>query len=124
METSLVIKEFQDFNIQIYGTYEEPLFKAKDIGELLGIKNIRESIKNFSDKQKCDVSLTDAIGREQNTTFLSEQGLYKVLMKSRKPIAEKFPQVEQARVRFAHIFILFFNLKLKYFRLNGNKFSN
>ena len=87
---NLLIKQFNGLNIQVYGTYDEPLFKAKDIGDLLGMSNIREVIKNFNNKQRCDVSLTDAIGREQNTTFLTEQGLYKVLMRSRKKIAEQF----------------------------------
>lgn len=86
----LLVKEFNGLNIEVHGTYEDPLFKAKDIGDLLEMKNIREVIKNFNNKQRCDVSLTDAIGREQNTTFLTEQGLYKLLMKSRKPIAEQF----------------------------------
>ena len=104
MEQSLVIKQFEELNIQIYGTYEKPLFKAKDIGELLGIKNIRDTIKNYNEKQRC-VVLTDTAFGDKDIIFLTEQGLYKVLMKSRKPIAEKFPQVEQARVRFAHIFI-------------------
>lgn len=87
---NLLIKQFNDLDITIYGTCEEPLFKAKDIGDLLEIKNIRDTIKNFNERQRCDVSLTDAIGREQNTTFLTEQGLYKVLMRSRKKIAEQF----------------------------------
>jgi len=39
-------------NIQLYGTYEEPLFKAKDMGDLLEMSNIREVIKNFNSKQK------------------------------------------------------------------------
>ena len=65
------------------------MFKAKDIGDLLEMKNIREVIKNFNDKQKV-VSLTDTLGGQQNTTFLTEQGLYKVIMRSRKPIAEQF----------------------------------
>ena len=30
------------------------------------------------------------LGGEQDVTFLTEKGLYKVLFKSRKPIAEKF----------------------------------
>ena len=38
------------------------------------MSNISEVIKNFNERQRCDVSLTDAIGREQNTTFLTEQG--------------------------------------------------
>jgi prophage antirepressor-like protein len=88
--TNLLVKEFNGLNIEVHGTYEQPLFKAKDIGDLLEMKNIREVIKNFNNKQRCDVSLTDAIGREQNTTFLTEQGLYKLLMRSRKPIAEQF----------------------------------
>ena len=57
----MLIKQFNDLNITIYGTYEEPLFKAKDIGDVLGIKNIREVIKNFNNKQK-GVSLTDTLG--------------------------------------------------------------
>jgi prophage antirepressor-like protein len=83
-------KQFQHLNIKVYGTFENPLFKAKDIGDLLEIKNVREIIKNYNNKQRCDVSLTDAIGREQETIFLTEQGLYKILMRSRKPIAEQF----------------------------------
>lgn len=55
-------KQFQHLNIKVYGTFENPLFKAKDIGDLLEIKNIREIIKNYNNKQRCDVSLTDAIG--------------------------------------------------------------
>ena len=71
---NLLIKQFNGLNIQVYGTYEEPLFKAKDIGDLLGMSNIREVIKIFNNKQKV-VSLTDTLGGQQNTTFLTEQGL-------------------------------------------------
>lgn len=88
-ETSLMVKQFENLNITIYGTYENPLFKANDIGELLDIKNIRDAIKNFNNKQK-GVGLTDTLGGKQEITFLTEQGLYKILMKSRKPIAEQF----------------------------------
>ena len=102
-ESSLMVKQFENLNITIYGSYEEPLFKAKDIGELLEMKNIREVIKNFNNKQK-GVSLTDTPGGKQEVTFLTEQGLYKVLMKSRKPIAEQFQDwvcevVEEIRKR-------------------------
>jgi prophage antirepressor-like protein len=48
---NLLIKQFNGLNIQVYGTYDEPLFKAKDIGDLLGMSNIREVIKNFNNKQ-------------------------------------------------------------------------
>ena len=38
---NLLISEFKNHNVTIYGTWETPLFKAKDIGDMLGIKNIR-----------------------------------------------------------------------------------
>ena len=85
----IYIKQFNGLNIQVYGTYDDPLFKAKDIGNLLEISNIREVIKNFNSKQK-GVSLTDTPGGKQEVVFLTEQGLYKVLMRSRKKIAEQF----------------------------------
>jgi prophage antirepressor-like protein len=88
-DSSLLVKQFNGLNIQVFGTYEEPLFKAKDIGDLLGMSNIRETIKGFNPKQKV-VSLTDTLGGQQEVTFLTEQGLYKVLMRSRKKIAEQF----------------------------------
>ena len=74
MDHTLIFnREFKTFNVNIYGTYEKPLFKAKEIGELLDIKNIRDTISNYNNKQRCDVGTTDNIGREQKTTFLTEQ---------------------------------------------------
>ncbi len=89
-ESNLLVKQFGELNINIYGTYTDPLFKAKDIGDLLDIKNVRESIKDYNDKQKRVVSTTDSTGREQDMLFLTEQGVYKLLFKSRKQIALDF----------------------------------
>ncbi len=46
----LLMTTFKENNITIYGTWEEPLFKAQDIGELLEIKDIRTSLSYFLDK--------------------------------------------------------------------------
>ena len=62
-------KQFQHLNIKVYGTFEKPLFKAKDIGDLLGIKNVKDAIKNYNDKQKSGVVLTDPHGRSQETSI-------------------------------------------------------
>jgi hypothetical protein len=48
------------------------------------------SITDFDDSEKRAVSTTDGTGRLQDITFLTEKGLYKVLFRSRKPIAQKF----------------------------------
>ena len=82
-------KQFQQFNIQIYGTLENPFFKAKDIGDLLGIKKIRTTLDNLDDN--CKV-LRDAhtMGGLQEQLFLTEDGLYELIFISRKPIAKQF----------------------------------
>ena len=90
-DTSLLVEKFNDLNINIYGTYEEPLFKAKDIGDLLGIKNIRDTIASLDEgcKIKANVGNTD-VGNNSDTWFLTEDGLYELLFISRKPIAKQF----------------------------------
>jgi prophage antirepressor-like protein len=86
---NLLIKHFNGLNIQVYGTYEEPLFKAKDIGDLLDIKKIRTTLDNLD--ESCKV-LKDAhtMGGLQQQLFLTEDGLYELLFISRKPIAKQF----------------------------------
>ena len=86
---NLLIKQFNDLNITIYGTYEEPLFKAKDIGDLLGIKDVLSTVKDFDNDEK-GVGYYPTPGGIQQMVMLKEQGLYKVLMISRKPIAKQF----------------------------------
>ena len=76
--------------VVIKGTKTDPLFRASDIGIILEINNIRMSIIDFDESEKRAVSSTDSTGRMQDVTFLTEKGLYKVLFRSRKPIAQKF----------------------------------
>ena len=80
-----------EYQINIQGTLEDPLFQANQIGKLLGISNIRENLRDFSDNEK-GVSLTDTLGGKQETIFLTEYGLYRLLGRSRKPIAHKFQE--------------------------------
>jgi len=76
--------------VVIKGTKTDPLFRASDIGIILEINNIRMSIIDFDESEKRAVSSTDSTGRMQEVTFLTEKGLYKVLFRSRKPIAQRF----------------------------------
>jgi prophage antirepressor-like protein len=88
---NLLVKQFQENNITIYGTSEKPLFKAKDIGDLLGIKNIRDTVSKFDEEFvfKSNVGITD-VGNSSNTWFLTIQGVYEVLFITRKPLAKEF----------------------------------
>ena len=75
--------------INIQGTLENPLFQANQIGKLLDLTNIRVNLQDFNDEEK-QINLTYTLGGNQETLFLTEIGLYKLLGRSRKPIAHTF----------------------------------
>jgi len=52
--------------IIIKGTFEEPLFRASDIGVVLELSNINSIIRDFDESEKDEVLTIDAIGRQQN----------------------------------------------------------
>jgi prophage antirepressor-like protein len=78
-----------EYLINIQGTLDDPLFQANQIGKLLGIGNLSENLRDFDIEEKV-LCLTQTPGGNQEMTFLTEIGLYRVLGRSRKPIANKF----------------------------------
>jgi prophage antirepressor-like protein len=52
IKLQIIVKQFNGLDIQVYGTYEDPLFKAKDVGDLLGIDQIRKTIQNLDEEDK------------------------------------------------------------------------
>lgn len=92
---ALTVKQFEFGNIKaqlnVYGTNEDPLFLANDIGKLLGIVKIRNSIADYSGEEKKDAQIKGRVGGKQRATFLTEFGLYKVIMNARNnPVANSF----------------------------------
>ena len=85
----LLNKQFEHLNISIYGTYENPLFKGKDIADLLDMKKIRKTIESMDDECKVLMAAPSG-GGLQDQWFLTEDGVYEVLFISKKPIAKKF----------------------------------
>jgi prophage antirepressor-like protein len=51
--------------------------------------NIRSNIQELNENDKA-VVVTDTIRGHQSVTFITAKGLYKILFRSRKPIAEQF----------------------------------
>ncbi len=49
------------YPININGTDENPLFQAKQIGQILGIMNIHDTISKFDDEEKL-LGFTDTHG--------------------------------------------------------------
>ena len=83
-ERELLGKEFK-----IYGTKEEPLFLAKDVAEWIEHSDRNKMIRTIDEEEKLLGTLFVA-GQNRQMWFLTEDGLYEVLMQSRKPIAKQF----------------------------------
>lgn len=75
--------------IDVYGTTEEPLFKAKDVAEWIEHSNPRMMLESIDDDEK-GLRIVYTLGGNQEMWFLTEDGLYEILMLSRKPFAKQF----------------------------------
>ena len=100
MSTELKIINQQEVlgkEFRIYGTKENPLFLAKDVANWIEHSNPSKMLNTVDEDEKvtmvCDVTNSYSTSKSRNTQqmlFLTEDGLYEVLMQSRKPIAKKF----------------------------------
>ncbi|WP_332833462.1 phage antirepressor [Clostridium perfringens] len=78
-------------DFKVYGTTENPLFLAKDVANWIEYDStqIKKMISKVDEEEKVRNNVTTP-GGIQNTWFLTEDGVYEVLMQSRKPIAKEF----------------------------------
>ena len=78
-------------NFTIYGSIENPLFLAKDVAEWIeyDTDKVGQMINSVDDDEKLTTTIKWS-GQHRNMWFLTENGLYEVLMLSRKPIAKQF----------------------------------
>lgn len=84
-------------SFKIYGDIENPLFLAKDVAVWIEHSNASVMLNKVDENEKtlklCDVNnvyTTSKSRKTQEMWFLTEDGLYEVLMQSRKPIAKSF----------------------------------
>ena len=85
-KTTLLGKE-----LTVYGSAENPLFLAKDVAEWIefDINQVGKMLQTVDDDEKLTVTLLRS-GQNRQVWMLTENGLYEVLMQSRKPIAKQF----------------------------------
>ena len=76
--------------IRTAGTWENPLFCLADICRALEIGNPSDVKKRLEDGVVSIEVITDSLGRKQKAAFVNEDGLYDVILDSRKPEAKKF----------------------------------
>lgn len=74
---------------RIYGDVENPLFLAKDVAEWIEHSDVSTMLRTVDETEKV-TNIVCTLGGNQNSWFVTEDGLYELLMQSRKPIAKKF----------------------------------
>lgn len=72
---------------RVYGTAETPYFLAKDVAVWLDLTNTSDMVSRVDEDEVAKFNLG---GLQGVCNFLTEDGLYEVLMQSRKPIAKRF----------------------------------
>lgn len=75
----------------VYGTAENPMFLAREIAECIDYDktSLNKLVASVDDDEK-GRNIIPTPGGNQQVWFLTEGGLYEILMQSRKPIAKQF----------------------------------
>ncbi|WP_040932036.1 Bro-N domain-containing protein, partial [Paenibacillus larvae] len=68
----------------------QPWFVLKDVCSILELSNPRMVKERLSDDVSSTYSIPDSLGRLQPTTIINEDGLYDVILESRKSEAREF----------------------------------
>lgn len=86
-----VLKKTELFGQQfmVYGSVQEPLFAAKDVANVIEHSDVSTMMRTVDDDEKL-IQTIFVSGQNRDVWMLTENGLYEVLMQSRKPIAKQF----------------------------------
>lgn len=68
----------------------QPWFVLKDVCEVLDLDQVAGVKRRLSDDVISNHPIPDTLGRQQDTTIINEDGLYDVILESRKPEARSF----------------------------------
>lgn len=81
---------FNGSEVRTFGTWDAPLFVAKDICDILGISQYRAALMRLEDYEKGRSVKVDTLGGAQSVATITEAGLYSLINRSNKPIAKAF----------------------------------
>jgi prophage antirepressor-like protein len=88
-----------DRSVRVYGTSDNPWFKAKDICNCLNYKNSSDICKKHVDPEDmCRFETKNKVlsdrytlpNEQPNATLINESGLYSLILRSNKPNSKKF----------------------------------
>lgn len=76
--------------IRTAGTSEKPLFCLADVCNAIGIKDVSRCASRLDDDMRQTHPIEDRMGRVQQATFVTESGLYDVIIRSDSERAKPF----------------------------------
>ena len=91
--TLITEQSFLDKRIRVFGTPEDPLFLARDVAEWIdyNVSSVNKMLANVDEDEKTTRKIIpNGSNYKTEAWFLTEDGLYEVLMQSRKPKAKEF----------------------------------
>ncbi len=74
---------------KFHPNFNNKIFLAKDVANWIGHSNVSKMVSNIDEDEK-EIHQLSTLTNGYSATFLTEDGLYEVLMQSRKPIARQF----------------------------------
>lgn len=77
---------------------EKVLFALQDVLNVLGAGRARDVLSRLKERDRDIIAVTDSLNRVQETWFVTERGLIRVLQTSRSPLAEAFQDWADERV--------------------------
>ena len=85
-----IVKVYKNSPVRIVEKGGEPWFVARDVCNILEIKNCRDTLNKCLDEDERGVDIIYTPGGNQEMTIVSEAGLYSLILRSRKPEAKAF----------------------------------
>lgn len=77
--------------VDVLAEGERVLFGATEVATALGYTNPQKAVRDHCREDGCTIrSVIDSLGREQQKRFIDEGNLYRLIVRSRLPSAEKF----------------------------------
>jgi prophage antirepressor-like protein len=89
--TELSIFDFEGQEVKVIGSTNTPEWVVADVGAVLGISQstLSERVSKMPENWK-GIGLTDTLGGQQKMLTVTEPGLYELIFRSDKPVAQRF----------------------------------
>lgn len=96
MSTAIQVFDFGGRKVRTAGTHDAPLFCAADVCAVLEISDVSDACERLDGDELASIAVpaknshTGVQGRLYKTTYVTESGLFSLILGSRKPEAKKF----------------------------------